>query len=170
MKRLWIACLAATLTLAGCWGRGCGSVHVPQINTPQLTRPPLAHGIAVLDWVTGVSIGIAFLCVVGCVVGAGLGIVGIRATKVLRRLGAAMVGTFFGALMLKVVVVEYLWLAILLAAAFGAAASVLFAWGHRAWIERFLNIDLDRSGRIGDEVVRVNGAIPLPQVPPERLP
>lgn len=56
-----------------------------------------------------------------------------------------------GCWMLRIMLVKYLPLAALLGVIALIVSSVGLAYGHRNWLERRLNVDLDRDGDIGKD-------------------
>lgn len=44
---------------------------------------------------------------------------------------------------------KYLWIVEVLGMIAIVAAGAAFAYGHKAWLERGLNVDVDRDGRVG---------------------
>lgn len=125
---------------------GCESWYTPKvpiggdIGPP---APPLARGLATVDWIVGLSL----LCAAGS--GVLMAIMGV--SRLMIRLCATFMGIAIGGLVFKVIVVKYLWLVILLSVLSGTVGAVLFAWGHRKYLEKFFNIDLNQDGTIGEK-------------------
>lgn len=186
--KLWrvltLGLVGATLALSGCWGKGCGSTRaIPPVSdiadkaTSLLGKPRLpdiSTGLGTLDWVIGLSFLAAFLCIVATVV---VGFIGGIASATFRRGAAIFVGCGVGGVVMKAITValadwaaRHTYIVGGIAGIAGLIFVALYAWGHRNWLERLLGVDLDRDGDIGEDgVQRINGAIPLPPVPPERL-
>jgi hypothetical protein len=55
-----------------------------------------------------------------------------------------------GCWLARMLLAEYLWLFVVLVVIALIAGAMSFAYGHRSWLERKLNLDLNRSGKIGD--------------------
>jgi hypothetical protein len=164
-KRVGIATLVGVCLCLAPYGCGATKALPPLTtsenpvggNVPKLPGaiPPISSGLNTLDWIVGVSFLGAFLCIIATVaVGSLFGL----GSATLRRLAATFVCTGVGALILKAFGVaiadwtsRYTWIVGVLALVVGIAAAALFTWGHVNWLERKLNIDLDRDGDIGVE-------------------
>lgn len=66
-----------------------------------------------------------------------------------RRLAGTAIATAVGLWVLRVLLVKYLWLAVLLSALAAIAFGVAFLWGHLWWFEEKTGLDLDKSGTVG---------------------
>lgn len=70
----------------------------------------------------------------------------------IRATAGAGIGIAVGAWVLKFLLVEYMWIAALLAFVAAVIAALAFMWGHRKKFERFVNMDIDGDGKIGHDM------------------
>lgn len=134
----WIMAVAALLTIVACGAPSKRSVGdlIPD-GPPAIT----SNEYAPLDWAARIGTVVA--------VGAILASVWFPSGK-LRMTAALAVGIAVVSWVLKYMLVYYLWLAVLLAFLASVLFALAFLWGHQKWLERKLNLDINRDGRIGE--------------------
>ena len=137
--------LGVILALTGCsqWG-GLGSLPKPGPVDP---KNPNAHPVAILNWIIAGCMLAAVACTVCSFVAAGLWGLG---AGLLRKAGGALAGCALGGIIFRVIVIKYLWLLVLLSVLSGVAFMLLWIYGHRKCLEKFLGIDFDGDGKIGE--------------------
>lgn len=128
----FVALLLAVATMLGCSNGLFHSIRKATDN------PTVSTGqYAILDVIAGA-------CSIGAV---GLVIASIAVPlPVLRKLAGGCLACAVGSWVLKLLLVKYLWIAVLFAVISALIVLVSYLYGHRKWVERKLNVDLDGGG------------------------
>lgn len=137
LRNCRVACWASMLlVLVACAGR---SLPVDP-KLPRLPKSAIGPNYESLDWAAGIGTAVAVAFILLSVW---------FPTPKFRLMAGAGVGIAVGAWLLKFLLVEYLWIACLIAFALALAGMALYIFGHRKWVEKFVKVDINKDGVIG---------------------
>jgi hypothetical protein len=124
-----LAILGWAMAALGCnWN---SEPAIPRLPGLGAMAPIKGQDYSILTYIAGLC---SFLAVASMLAGVYL--------PFLRKLAPVAIACAVGCWALRVLLVKYLWLAILVAVVAGVIFALLYVWGHRKWIERKTGVDI----------------------------
>lgn len=144
MMRWIIGAVAGLMVISGCQKAltTVAEEHLPNGTVVRtITKTIFEQDYSILN----VLAGLCSVAAVGCVIGRALG------APIPVKSAWACILCAAGCWMARIMLVKYLWVFALLSTISLICGGMAFAYGHRAWLERKLHLDLDGKGGIGNE-------------------
>lgn len=145
-QRLYALIVAASsLAMCGCmtWiDRWLKRTPTANEIVERASKPAEAKGLAMLDWIVAGGFLLAAVAFGLSFVADSVPVIGKYGAKPVRAVAAGALATALCALVLKVLIVKYLWIIVPAILICAVIAGALYAYGHRKWIERKTGVDV----------------------------